>query len=95
VPEADAQRALQEALARGVRYFDTAPFYGHGLSEERIGRALAGRPRASFVVSTKVGRLIGSDDSRREMADGFAVRGTRAVFDYSRDGVQRSFESSL
>lgn len=95
VPEADAQSALHEALAHGIRYFDTAPFYGHGLSEERMGHALAGRPRASFVISTKVGRVITSDHSRREMADGFAVQGTRAVFDYSRDGVQRSFESSL
>lgn len=95
VPEADAQSALREALARGIRYFDTAPFYGHGLSEERIGRALAGRPRATFVISTKVGRLISSDNSQRDMTDGFAVHGTRAAFDYSRDGVQRSFESSL
>src|SRR5580700_1633253 len=42
----------------GLRYFDTAPLYGHGLSEQRIGRALAGRPRAEFLVSTKVGRLL-------------------------------------
>jgi len=95
VSEADARAAIEEALARGIRYFDTAPFYGHGLSEARMGRALAGRPRASFTVSTKVGRLILADDSRREMADGFAIRGSRAVFDYSREGVQRSFESSL
>jgi D-threo-aldose 1-dehydrogenase len=95
VSEADARSAIEEALARGVRYFDTAPFYGHGLSEERIGRALAGRQRATFTVSTKVGRLISRDDSRRGTTDGFAVQGTRAVFDYSRDGVQRSFESSL
>jgi D-threo-aldose 1-dehydrogenase len=95
VSEEDAQAALHEALARGISYFDTAPFYGHGLSEERMGRALAGRPRASFTLSTKVGRLISGDDSGREMPDGFAVRGTRAAFDYSRDGVQRSFEASL
>lgn len=95
VSEEDAQLALHEALEHGIRYFDTAPFYGHGLSEERIGRALAGRARASFVISTKVGRLISSDDSPREMPDGFAVRGTRAAFDYSRAGVQRSFEASL
>lgn len=95
VSEADALSAIDEALARGIRYFDTAPFYGHGLSEARIGRALAGRPRASFTISTKVGRLISGDDSRREMADGFAVRGSRAVFDYSREGVRRSFEASL
>lgn len=95
VSEADARSAIEEALARGIRYFDTAPFYGHGLSEERLGRTLAGRPRGSFTVSTKVGRLITDDDSRHEMADGFAVHGSRAVFDYGRDAVQRSFESSL
>jgi D-threo-aldose 1-dehydrogenase len=96
VTEADAQAALQEALERGIRYFDTAPFYGHGLSETRVGRALAGRPRDSFVVSTKVGRLITRDESRCDgLNDGFAVQGTRAVFDYTRGGVQRSFEASL
>lgn len=96
VTEADAQAALQQALERGIRHFDTAPFYGHGLSEMRIGRSLAGRPRDSFVVSTKVGRLITRDESRREpLNDAFAVQGTRAVFDYSRAGVQRSFEASL
>jgi D-threo-aldose 1-dehydrogenase len=96
VAEADAQAALQEALERGIRYFDTAPFYGHGLSETRMGRALAGRPRGSFVVSTKVGRLITRDDSRCDaLSDGFAVQGTRAVFDYTRGGVERSFEASL
>jgi len=96
VAEADAQAALQEALGAGVRYFDTAPFYGHGLSERRIGRALAGRPRDSFVLSTKVGRLIVPDESQQQpLSEGYAVRGSRAVFDYSADGVRRSFEASL
>jgi D-threo-aldose 1-dehydrogenase len=96
VTEADAQAALQQALERGIRYFDTAPFYGHGLSEMRMGRSLSGRPRDSFVVSTKVGRLITRDESRRDaLNDAFAVQGTRAVFDYSCGGVQRSFEASL
>ena len=95
VSEADAQSAVEAAFARGIRYFDTAPLYGHGLSEERLGRAFAGRPRVGFALSTKVGRVIVPDASRRGMADGFAVEGTRAVFDYSRDGVRRSFESSL
>ena len=96
VAEADVQAALHGALERGIRYFDTAPFYGHGLSEERIGRALAGSPRDAFVVSTKVGRRIERDELREGMLnDVYAVRGSRAVFDYSRDGVQRSFEASL
>jgi D-threo-aldose 1-dehydrogenase len=96
VAEEQAQAALQEALERGVRYFDTAPFYGHGLSEHRLGRALASRPRTSFVVSTKSGRTIEPDTRERSViTDGFAVSGSRALFDYSRDGVQRSFDSSL
>jgi D-threo-aldose 1-dehydrogenase len=95
VSEADARSAVEEAFARGIRYFDTAPLYGHGLSEKRLGSALAGRARSSFALSTKVGRLIIQDDSRRGMADGFAVAGSRAIFDYSRDGVRRSFDSSL
>jgi D-threo-aldose 1-dehydrogenase len=96
VAEADAQAAVQEALARGIRYFDTAPYYGFGLSEERLGRALKGAPRDSFAISTKVGRCIEADEGNRSArASGFAVNGGRAVFNYSRDGVQRSFESSL
>ena len=55
VTEEEAQAAVATALDEGIRYFDTAPFYGHGLSEERMGRALAGRPRDSYVLSTKSG----------------------------------------
>jgi D-threo-aldose 1-dehydrogenase len=96
VAEDDAQAAVQEAYATGIRYFDTAPFYGYGLSEQRLGRALAGKPRGTFVISTKVGRLICEDEHRQDaINDGFAVTGRRASFDYSREGVQRSFESSL
>ena len=68
VTEAEAQAALATALAQGIRYFDTAPFYGHGLSEKRMGRALAGQPRDSYVLSTKVGRLMSREP-----------RGTRAA----------------
>src|ERR1700761_5235857 len=96
VSEQEALAAVDSAFERGIRLFDTAPYYGHGLSEERLGRAFAGRPRGSFSVSTKVGRRIESDESRRgRFNDGFAISGSRAVFDYSRDGVQRSFASSL
>jgi D-threo-aldose 1-dehydrogenase len=97
VAETDAQAVLTEALDSGIRYFDTAPFYGYGLSEERMGRALAGRPRDAFVISTKVGRRIERDERREHTRDDdvYAVQGNRAVFDYSRDGVQRSFEASL
>jgi D-threo-aldose 1-dehydrogenase len=96
VTEEEAQAALATALDHDIRYFDTAPFYGHGLSEERMGRALAGRRRDSYVLSTKVGRLVSREPwSVRTAGDQFAVEGTRAAFDYSRDGVQRSFEASL
>jgi D-threo-aldose 1-dehydrogenase len=96
VGEDEARDALERALRLGVHYFDTAPFYGHGLAERRLGRALAGIRREAFAVSTKVGRRIESDPARREpITDGFAVRGSRAVFDYSGNGVLSSFEASL
>jgi D-threo-aldose 1-dehydrogenase len=96
VTEEEAQAALATALDQRIRYFDTAPFYGHGLSEERMGRAFRARPRDSYVLSTKVGRLVSREPlGLRAVGDQFAVEGTGAVFDYSRDGVQRSFESSL
>ncbi|WP_433058848.1 aldo/keto reductase [Dactylosporangium sp. CS-033363] len=92
-----ARAIVDAAWACGVRDFDTAPHYGLGLSERRLGAALADRPRAEFTVSTKVGRLLvptgeGGDD----LADGFAVARThRRVWDFSRDGVRRSIEESL
>lgn len=94
VTDDDAQAAVDAAWTAGIRYFDTAPLYGHGLSETRLGRALAGRPREEFVISTKVGRLI--VPARRAAPGIFAVGGDRqAVFDFSPDGVRRSLEDSL
>lgn len=98
-PEADARRAIEAAWDGGVRYYDTAPHYGLGLSERRLGAVLADRPRDQYVLSTKVGRLLepnpaptGSDMA----ADGFAVPDDLVRrFDFSRDGVLRSLESSL
>ena len=58
VSEEQAQKAVSRALELGLRYLDTAPHYGLGLSERRLGRALRGRPRDSYVLSTKVGRLL-------------------------------------
>ena len=95
VDDRTAHATLEEALRRGIRYFDTAPYYGYGLSENRLGSALAGACAQDVVISTKVGRLIVSTESSTRPDDGFAVSGRRAVFDYSRDGVLRSFESSL
>jgi D-threo-aldose 1-dehydrogenase len=96
--EVDEHEALSAVLAAwdsGVRYFDTAPYYGYGLSEERLGLALSGVARSSFVLSTKVGRRIYDGSQERPMADGFAVSDRRAEFDYSRDGIRRSVEESL
>ncbi|MFD4528731.1 aldo/keto reductase [Streptomyces sp. NPDC058470] len=96
--ENQALATVDAAWDAGLRYYDTAPHYGLGLSERRLGAALARRPRAEFSVSTKVGRLLephpaptGSD-----LAGGFAVPDTLIRRpDYSRDGVLRSLESSL
>ncbi|MBK1783834.1 aldo/keto reductase [Prauserella sp. ASG 168] len=94
----DAQGAVDAAWDSGVRYFDTAPHYGLGLSEKRLGAALAGRPRSSFTVSTKVGRLLVPSPETADQQDdgGFAVPAEyRRRWDYSRDGVLRSIEASL
>ncbi|MBT2119643.1 aldo/keto reductase [Dyella sp. LX-66] len=95
VDEASARLAVERAWQHGIRHFDTAPYYGYGLAEERLGGALAGVPRASYTLSTKVGRLIEDAPGRDPLADGFDVAGKRAVFDYSRDGVHRAVEASL
>jgi D-threo-aldose 1-dehydrogenase len=98
VSEQNARGALAAAWESGVRYFDTAPHYGLGLSERRFGAELAGRPRDELIISTKVGRLLMPNDTAAPSVDqeGFAVAATSVrVRDYSRDGVLRSLESSL
>ncbi|MCX5117820.1 aldo/keto reductase [Micromonospora sp. NBC_00362] len=90
--------AVDAAWEAGVRYFDTAPHYGLGLSERRLGAALRHRPRDEYVVSTKVGRLLvpSPQDAHLRDSDGFDVPAThRRVWDFSRDGVLRSIEASL
>jgi D-threo-aldose 1-dehydrogenase len=97
VADADAEATVRAALAAGLTYLDTAPHYGLGLAERRLGRVLAGLPRDEFVVSTKVGRLL-RPLGPGETADpeGFvgAPAGKR-VWDLSREGVRRSLEESL
>jgi D-threo-aldose 1-dehydrogenase len=102
IPEQEAVATVNAAWDDGIRYFDTAPFYGAGLAEIRIGAALAGRPRRDYVVSTKVGRLIldeVEDVSARDLGEKGGVfkhgRPNRIVNDYSRDGTLRSIEGSL
>lgn len=96
IPEEVALQTVEAAWQEGVRYFDTAPFYGAGLSERRLGRALASYPRDAFVVSTKVGRLLIPDASVPEIQHGY-VGGLpfRVEYDYSADGARRSLEASL
>ena len=95
VSDEQAYAALDTAWDAGIRYFDTAPHYGVGLSERRVGAMLRGR--SGYTVSTKVGRRLepfsgGGDD----LANGFAVPAThRRVWDFSADGVRRALEESL
>jgi D-threo-aldose 1-dehydrogenase len=96
VAEDDAKATVDAAWARGVRFFDTAPLYGHGLSEIRIGRALAGRPRDEYVLSTKVGRLLVPVGDRQPDPTIFTdVPPVQPEFDFSHDGALRSVEASL
>ncbi|MFI0713940.1 aldo/keto reductase [Streptomyces inhibens] len=97
VSEETAAATVEAAWDVGIRCYDTAPHYGLGLSERRLGEALRAKPRDSYTLSTKVGRLLephtgGGDD----LAHGFAVAAThRRVWDFSADGVRRSLEDSL
>jgi D-threo-aldose 1-dehydrogenase len=97
VSDCGARATVDAAWRLGVRYFDTAPHYGLGLSERRLGAALASFPRDAYVLSSKVGRLLepvevvdGLDD------DGYVVPAThRRVWEFSRDGIRRSLTESL
>lgn len=96
VTEADAAETLRRAHALGVRYFDTAAHYGNGLSEHRVGAALRCFDRSSFVLSTKVGRLLKPDVVAPRDQHGYVgVLPFRQHFDYSYDGTLRSIEDSL
>ncbi|MFF2850960.1 aldo/keto reductase [Streptomyces sp. NPDC058001] len=102
VDAAQAEAAIRAAWDEGVRYFDTAPHYGIGLSERRVGAALRDVPRDRYTLSTKVGRLLVPTDADAgtthgdDLAHGFAVPAThRRVWDFSADGVRRSLEDSL
>ncbi|MER7480202.1 aldo/keto reductase [Streptomyces sp. NPDC126510] len=93
----EASAAVDAAWDAGIRYFDTAPHYGLGLSERRLGAALRERPRGEYVVSSKVGRLLVPNENPRGVdTDGFVVRDdVRRQWDFSRDGVLRSIEATL
>ena len=97
VSDEDAHKVLQAAWDSGCRYFDTAPLYGLGLSEVRVGNFLRGKPRDEYVVSTKAGRLLRvcQPDERTGIGKFFDTPNRREVYDYSYDGVMRSFEASF
>lgn len=101
IPEEEAAATVAAAWAAGVRYFDTAPFYGAGLAEIRLGHELSKHKRDDYVLSTKVGRLI--LDEVVSGAQEFGEKGTlfefgrknKVVYDYTADGAKRSIEDSL
>jgi D-threo-aldose 1-dehydrogenase len=95
VPDTSARATVEGALALGINYVDTAPLYGHGLSERRVGQVLRERPRDGFVLSTKVGRLLVPAESPIESFWFKKPDPFEPVFDYSYDGVMRSVEESL
>src|SRR5215468_8951509 len=91
-----AAGALAAAWDCGIRYFDTSPHYGIGVSERRVGELLRRKLRAEFTLSTKVGRVLVPQDPAGRMDEDFAVPAThRRVWDFSRDGVLRSVDDSL
>jgi D-threo-aldose 1-dehydrogenase len=90
VAESDAVAAITRAFDLGIRFFDTAPYYGSGLAERRLGLALREKPRTEFVLSTKVGRRLKPGRSAWHGAPPFD-----SYFDFSYDGALRSLEGSL
>jgi D-threo-aldose 1-dehydrogenase len=95
VSDADAEATIERAWSLGVRYFDTAPLYGFGLAERRLGNFLRQQERDSFAISTKVGRLLRSAAAAAEDAHYKGTPAERPQFDFSYDGVMRSVDESL
>lgn len=101
IPEAEAAATVHAAWEHGIRYFDTAPFYGAGLAEIRLGKALAGYKRDDYVISTKVGRIV-LDEVVSDPQE-FGEKGTlfqhgrknKVINDYSADATLRSIDDSL
>ncbi|HLW96032.1 MAG TPA: aldo/keto reductase [Solirubrobacteraceae bacterium] len=97
VSDQEAQETIEAAWALGVRYYDTAPHYGLGLSEQRLGRTLAEHPRAEFVLSSKAGRLLAPVEHVDGLDnEGFVVPAAyERIWDFSREGIRRSISESL
>ena len=95
VSDEAAKATIEAAWEGGIRFFDTAPYYGAGLAEERLGRFLVTKPRDSFVISTKVGRLVRPVSREAAGSYGFVDAHPAIIdYDYSRDGILRSIEAS-
>jgi D-threo-aldose 1-dehydrogenase len=96
IDDNDASELLAAAWDGGVRYFDTSPWYGRGLAEHTLGRALYRKPRGDYVISTKIGRVLrrplGPNAIKDQWLGGLEFQ---TVFNYGYDGVMRSFEDSL
>lgn len=95
VSDLDARHTLESAWNAGIRHFDTAPFYGSGLSEERIGGMLAGVDADTASLSTKVGRSLVKDDGARRQRHGYHGHPIGVAHDFSRDAIRRSLDGSL
>src|SRR5947208_1689155 len=91
----DYDRVVEAAWQAGIRLFDTAPLYGHGLAEQRMGAVLRAKPRDEFVLATKVGRLLRGDAPPEPGQAYKGVPPVNPIFDFSYDGVMRSVEESL
>lgn len=94
VPEAEAIATIETAWDEGIRYFDTAPFYGAGLAELRLGKVLSQKNRDDYIISTKVGRYLLDEEEEKEGLFKQA-RKNKVVTDYSADATKRSIEQSL
>src|SRR5262245_7525551 len=101
IPDREASATVEAAWQEGTRYFDTAPFYGAGLAEIRLGQTLSRHKRDEYALSTKVGRIILDevDAGKRDFGEKAGLfehgRPNKIVYDYSADGTRRSIEDSL
>ena len=97
IADEEADALLNRAWESGVRYFDTAPLYGYGLAETRLNRLLRGKPRDSYVLSSKIGRLLRAVPPEEREGEGkwFETPSRKEIYDYGYDGVMRSVEFSL
>ncbi|MCT1577718.1 aldo/keto reductase [Oceanobacillus kimchii] len=95
VSEEEAQETIQNAWEQGIRYFDTAPFYGAGLSEIRLGEALSDKKRSDYLLSSKVGRIILEDETEEKSGLFEDARQNKILTNYTEEATLRSIEDSL